>query len=128
MRWIGLDVHYRYIQGTEISESGDVQHFRVLTDEAGVKELQERCAGAKVVLEASTSSFRLHDSAHRACCGGRGSPSSADQRCVRPAREDRYEGCGRLWPAFLPLASSGRSGSRAASTVLCVGSWNIENG
>ena len=62
MRWIGLDTHHRFIQGTIISDTADVSHFRVATDAAGLTVLKAYCGpDSRVVMEASTSSFRLRD-------------------------------------------------------------------
>jgi transposase len=62
MRWIGLDVHHLYIHITELGEDGTVQHARVPLNPNGLAALRQRLGkDANVILEASTGTFRLHD-------------------------------------------------------------------
>jgi transposase len=69
MRWIGLDVHHLYIHVTELTDDGKVTHNRVAVSADGLAGLRTQLgADAQVVLEASTSSFRLHDVLKSGAC------------------------------------------------------------
>jgi transposase len=62
MRWIGLDVHHRYIHASEINEASQIKHYRISMSEAGIADLKQRLGpDASVVMEASTQSACLHD-------------------------------------------------------------------
>lgn len=64
MRWIGLDVHHKYIEMAEMrGDSTATTHLRFSVDEPGLKALSECLSidDAHVILEAGTSSATLHD-------------------------------------------------------------------
>jgi transposase len=61
MRWIGLDVHHEFIQATEVDDlTGKVKHYRINMTEESLQNFKLGLGdGTRVVLEASTQSFRL---------------------------------------------------------------------
>jgi len=61
MRYVGLDVHKEFAQVTELC-ADQVNHYRVALDGAGLAELKGRLGpDTKVIMEASTGTFRLCD-------------------------------------------------------------------
>lgn len=62
MRWIGIDAHRDFAHVTEIVPDGEGASYRVNLDADGLAVLKGRLGpDAQVVLEASTSTFRLVD-------------------------------------------------------------------
>ena len=61
MRWIGLDVHHEFIQATEVDDlTGKVKRYRINMTEESLENFKLSLDdGARVILEASTQSFRL---------------------------------------------------------------------
>jgi len=62
MRWVGIDAHRDFAHVTELTADGPGASYRVTLDPDGLADLKGRLGpDAHVVLEASTSTFRLVD-------------------------------------------------------------------
>lgn len=62
MRFVGVDAHRDFVHVTEIGTDGKDLNYRIALDDAGLVEFKSRLGpDAQVVLEASTSTFRLVD-------------------------------------------------------------------
>ncbi|MGB9868307.1 MAG: IS110 family transposase [Bacillota bacterium] len=62
MRYIALDVHHRYCEGSELLASGKIKHFRVHTTREGLEQFASQLGpDVHLVMEATGNALWIHD-------------------------------------------------------------------